>query len=66
MRPVPPEALRFLAEAAGFAETRIEYRAPLPQEERLTERSENDARLNRLLFAPQDYVLLARAPEKSL
>jgi len=66
VRPVPPEALRFLAEAAGFGETRIEYRAPLPQEERLTERSENDARLNRLLFAPQDYALLARAPEKSL
>ena len=64
VRPVPPETLRFLAEAAGFVETRIEYRAALPEEERLTERSENDARLNRLLFAPQDYALLARAPEK--
>jgi O-antigen chain-terminating methyltransferase len=28
VRPVPPEALQFLAEAAGFVEARIEYRAP--------------------------------------
>jgi len=62
VRPVPAEALRFLAEAAGFTEARIEYRAPLPAAERLEERSENDARLNRLLFGPQDYALVARAP----
>ena len=62
VRPVPAEALRFLAQAAGFAETRIEYRAPLPDEERLEEASENDAKLNRLLFGPQDYALIARVP----
>jgi SAM-dependent methyltransferase len=62
VRPVPAEALRFLAEAAGFAEARIEYRAPLPAAERLEERSENDARLKRLLFGPQDYALVARVP----
>jgi SAM-dependent methyltransferase len=61
VRPVPAEALQFLAEAAGFADTRIEYRAPLPPEERLTESSPNDERLNRLLFGPQDYALIARA-----
>ena len=61
VRPVPADALRFLAEAAGFADTSIEYRAPLPPEERLTESSPNDARLNRLLFGPQDYALIARA-----
>jgi len=62
VRPVPAEALAFLAEAAGFTQTRIEYHAPLPAAERLEERSENDAKLNRLLFAEQDYALVARVP----
>jgi O-antigen chain-terminating methyltransferase len=62
VRPMPPEALRFLAEAAGFADVSIEYRAPLPAEERLAETSPNDVRLNRLLFGPQDYALIARVP----
>lgn len=60
VRPVPADALRFLAEAAGFADARIEYRSPLPPEERLAEASLNDALLNRLLFGPQDYALIAR------
>ena len=62
VRPFPAEALAFLAEAAGFVETRIEYRAPLPPQERLVETSENEAKLNRLLFGPQDYALIARVP----
>ena len=62
VRPVPPEALQFLAEAAGFVEARIEYRAPLDASDRLEEASANDAKLNRLLFGPQDYALIARAP----
>ncbi len=62
VRPVPAEALKFLAEAAGFADVSIEYRAPLRPEERLAETSPNDARLNRLLFGPQDYAVIARAP----
>jgi O-antigen chain-terminating methyltransferase len=62
VRPVPPEALRFLAEAAGFVQARIEYRAPLDASDRLEESSENDAKLNRLLFGPQDYALIARSP----
>lgn len=62
VRPVPPEALKFLAESAGFVDARLEYLAPLPPEARLEETTENDARLNRLLFGPQDYALLARAP----
>ncbi len=65
VRPVPAEALAFLAEAAGFAQTRIEYHAPLPAAERLEERSENDAKLNRLLFAEQDYALIARVPPEA-
>jgi len=64
VRPVPADALRFLAQAAGFTDTRIEYRAPLPERERLEEISENDAKLNRLLFGPQDYALIVRVPEE--
>jgi O-antigen chain-terminating methyltransferase len=60
VRPVPPEALRFLAEAAGFTDARVEYRAPLPPTERLEERSDNERKLNALLYGPQDYALIAR------
>jgi SAM-dependent methyltransferase len=62
VRPVPAEALRFLAEAAGFTDIRIELRSPLPAAERLEERSPNDTRLNAILFGPQDYALIGRAP----
>jgi SAM-dependent methyltransferase len=61
VRPVPPEALRFLAEAAGFEDARIEYLAELAPGDRLEEGSDNDAKLNRLLYGPQDYALIARA-----
>ncbi|MGE5414521.1 MAG: methyltransferase domain-containing protein, partial [Syntrophomonadaceae bacterium] len=60
VRPVPPDALRFLAEAVGFADIVVERRAPVPDAERLEERSENDRKLNALLFGPQDYALVAR------
>lgn len=62
VRPVPPAALAFLAEAAGFTEPRIELRSPVPDSERLEEITANDAKLNRLLFAAQDYALVARVP----
>jgi SAM-dependent methyltransferase len=62
VRPVPPEALRFLFDAAGFRELRVEYLSPLPASERLEERSENDARLNSVLFGPQDYAVIGRVP----
>jgi len=62
VRPVPPAGLAFLAEAAGFADARIEYLAPLSPERRLAEATENDVKLNRLLFGPQDYALIARVP----
>jgi SAM-dependent methyltransferase len=60
VRPVPAETLRFLAEAAGFSDTRIEYRSPVPAAQRLTETSENEKRLNALLFGAQDYALIGR------
>ncbi len=62
VRPVPAEALRFLAEAAGFTDARVEYRSPLPDSARLAETSDNEKKLNALLFGPQDYALIGRAP----
>ncbi len=64
VRPVPPDALRFLAESAGFVDTAIEWLAPVASEVRLSEDSANDAKLNGLLFGPQDYALLARVPPR--
>ena len=65
VRPVPSEALKFLAETAGFVDARVELLSPLASESRLEESTSNDAKLNRLLFGPQDYALLARAPAAS-
>ncbi|HEY6065064.1 MAG TPA: class I SAM-dependent methyltransferase [Thermoanaerobaculia bacterium] len=62
VRPVPPEALRFLFDAAGFRDLRVEYLSPIPASERLEERSGNDARLNSVLFGPQDYAVLGWVP----
>ena len=62
VRPVPPAALAFLAEAAGFADVRVEHPAALPPTERLVEASDNDVKLNRLLFGPPDYAVIARVP----
>jgi SAM-dependent methyltransferase len=62
VRPVPAQLLAFLAEAAGLTDVRVEYRSPLPDSERLEERSPNEKRLNALLLGPQDYAVVARAP----
>jgi O-antigen chain-terminating methyltransferase len=62
VRPVPPDALKFLAEAAGFTDARIEYRSPLPAASRLAGADDDARKLNALLFAPQDYALIARVP----
>ncbi|MBI3932234.1 MAG: methyltransferase domain-containing protein [Acidobacteria bacterium] len=72
-RPLHPDTLSFLAAAAGFADVRVEYRAPVDAASRLQpvpsdglpERTaqalnENVARLNGLLYGPQEYALLAR------
>jgi hypothetical protein len=62
VRPVPPEALHFLCGAAGFQDLTVEYLSPLAAADRLEERSENDARLNAILFGPQDYAVIGRVP----
>jgi SAM-dependent methyltransferase len=64
VRPVPPEALRFLCDAAGFRELSVEFLSPVPASERLVERTENDARLNAILFGPQDYAVIGRVPRQ--
>lgn len=62
-RLVHPACLTFLFREAGFAEVAVEWRSP--PEEQLEEAPDggpagaNVARLNRLLFAPQGYLLAA-------
>jgi O-antigen chain-terminating methyltransferase len=72
-KPLHPDTLSFLAAAAGFTDVRIELRSPVEPAARLQPvpfdglparaaevLNENVERLNGLLYAPQEYVLLAR------
>ena len=63
-RPVHPAYLTFLFRQAGFAGVEIDWRSPPPEDERLAPVGQpavdaNVARLNQLLFAPQDYAVVA-------
>lgn len=71
--PLHPDTLRFLAAAQGFTDVRVEMRSPVDAASRLQEvpagglpprvaqaLNENVARLNALLYGPQEYVLIAR------
>ncbi len=68
--PVHPAYLRFLCEEAGFSAVDVQYRSTPPLDEQLAPVSGDDAtlvdgvnrtiaRLNDLLFGPQDYAVLA-------
>ncbi len=64
LRPVHPAYLMFLFKEAGFAAVDIEWRSPPPADDVITEVGDpaaeaNNRRLNQLLFAPQDYLLVA-------
>ncbi len=72
-RPLHPDTLAFLAAAAGFSEVRVEMRSPVDAATRLRAvpaeglpplaaeaLNENVARLNALLYGPQEYALVAR------
>jgi SAM-dependent methyltransferase len=72
-RPLHPDTLAFLAAAAGFGDVRIEMRSPVDADAQLqpvphqglpeaavAALNENVARLNALLYGPQEYALLAR------
>ena len=63
-----PLTLRFLVERAGFSDVELVYSGEVQTELRLEEgdaREEREARnarrLNDLLFAPQDFAVVARA-----
>ncbi len=67
--PVHPAYLEFLFTEAGYSSVEIEWRTPVPEGDVLLEKpreagdaeawNEQVSRLNRLLFAPQDYALIA-------
>jgi SAM-dependent methyltransferase len=73
VRPVPPAYLLFLVKSAGFREAVIDWRSPVPTDERLEELPDDVSldgdvivrinrdirRINDLLFGPQDYALIA-------
>ncbi|MEW6272563.1 MAG: class I SAM-dependent methyltransferase [Thermodesulfobacteriota bacterium] len=66
-QPLHPLTLRFLVEQAGFARTQLVYGGDVEPDVRLEPAGEdaatqrNVARLNALLFAPQDYAVVAFA-----
>lgn len=64
LRPVHPAWLVFLFREAGFAEVAIDWRSPPPEADTLQPVGDaghdaNVARLNQLLFAAQDYAVIA-------
>ena len=65
--PVHPAYLKFLFEQSGWSRVELEWRSPPPADDVLQADDGMDAttmanveRLNQLLFAPQDYALMAR------
>jgi O-antigen chain-terminating methyltransferase len=60
-RPLPPEPIRFLFEARGFADVEIMRLHPSPEFRRTNGDSDEwRGRLNELLFGPQDYAVTGR------
>jgi SAM-dependent methyltransferase len=71
--PLHPDTLSFLAAAQGFTDVRVEMRSPVDPAAQLQAvpveglppravevLNENAARLNALLYGPQEYVMIAR------
>ena len=76
LRPLHPDFLRFLVESRGFTDVTVHFVHPVIDEAALQSggpaNGYDDARLARVvraaewaLFGPQDYVLVARRPEKT-
>ena len=72
-KPLHSETLAFLVAAAGFTDVRVEMRSPVDAATRLAPvpaeglppaaaeaLNENVARLNALLYGPQEYAVFAR------
>ncbi len=66
-QPVHPLTLRFLVEQAGFSTIELRYSGAVEAETRLEPdpaggaAARNVERLNRIVFGPQDYAIVARA-----
>lgn len=58
--PLPPAMLEFLVRQRGFSDTEIVRLHPFPDDHLLPEDGEIGRRLNRLLYGPQDYAVVAR------
>ena len=59
--PLMPEPLRFIVEHRGFTDTEILKLHPFTQG-LLQEQTDDAQLLNRVLFGPQDYAIIARRP----
>jgi len=61
-RPIPAEALRFLAESRGFASIQVLLLNPAQESERLLEDGESAVthRFNRYFYGPRDYAVVGR------
>jgi O-antigen chain-terminating methyltransferase len=58
--PIPPALAAFLAEYAGFSETRVQGMNAFPQAHRVPEDGPLAARFNQFFYGAQDYALFAR------
>ena len=62
-RPLPPEMIRFVAEASGFVDIEILRLHAYPESAHVTgSPGELQDRFNALLYGPQDYAVIGRKP----
>ena len=61
-RPLPPDLLAFVAENRGFAQVEIMRLHPFPQYVAAQSRDGGASEIERFVFGPQDYALIARKP----
>lgn len=82
IKPVHPEAIKFLLQSNGFSDIEVEFQSPIPPDEILKELdvedlSEKDSgflltynanikKLNDLLYSYQDYAVIARRPSMKM
>jgi O-antigen chain-terminating methyltransferase len=64
VRPLPPDVMRYVAEARGFTRAEIRPLHPFPEWEQLPAGSQAAVRnlLNKLLYGAQDYSIVAWKP----
>jgi len=61
-RPLPPDLLAFVAENRGFAQVEIMRLHPFPQYIEAQSCDGGASEIERFVFGPQDYALIARKP----